>query len=209
MNKQRTKVMIGVVMSGILLSGGYAYAQGVGNLVTLPSVFPLDEGGGGWTIGTYPVMRDPDGPAWIKTLTGADGQSIVAEPGQIFHLIENLIVCPSLGWTDWHEQILTPGWDWVWQEPVPPLFYVNGQPAPGLVMVHTPGNGSVGGSVDFYFDELPPGTQVSIRKTLQYNDTTGALFVGHVQIKEYPTPEPATLGFLALSGLVFLRRARV
>ncbi len=208
MKTNKTKTVVGWMMSLILLSGGLAYAQGVGNANSLPSVFPIDVGDGGWTIGVYTVVRDPNGPAWIKTLTGPNGLPTVAQPGQTFYLLETLVVGPDLGWTDWHEHILSPGWDWVLPNPVPPMFYANGSPAPGLVTVHTPGNSATGGTIDFYFDELLPGTTVSIRKALQYNDPTGTPFEGKVVIAEYPTPEPATLGLVGLSGLLLLVRKR-
>ncbi len=208
MQTYKAKQLIGWALVVLLLSAGHGYAQGVGNVGALPSVFPIDVGGGGWTIGVYPVIRDPNGPAWIKTLTGPNGLPTVAQPGQSFHLIETLIIGPDLGWTDWHEQILSPGWDWVLPNPLPPMLYGNGSPAPGLVTVHTPGNSATGGTIDFYFDELPPGTTVTIRKVLQYNDPTGTPFEGKVVIAEYPTPEPATLGLVGLSGLLLFVRKR-
>lgn len=189
-----------------------ALAQGVGNLGSLPTQIsssqqPLT----GWSVDSgiatnpwVPVQIDPNGPQWVKTLSGPNGQPFVAVPGQTFTLQELLVVAPTLPWTDWHEDILTPGWDWV----PPSVLLANGVPAAGLTSVITPGNNVVGGSIDFYFNSLAPGTQVIIRKNLQYTGTPGVAFIGTVQVAEYPTPEPASLGLLGIGSLLVLRRRR-
>jgi hypothetical protein len=73
----------------------------------------------------------------------------------------------------------------------------------------TPSTATEGGSVWFEFDPLSPGTEIFINKTLVYKgDATGVAFDGIVHLAEYPTPEPASVSFLALGGLVVLRRRR-
>ena len=61
----RARKGIGVAVlavAGILMVSGYGYAQGVGNVGALPSVFPGNPAVGGWVIGQYGVVRDPNGP---------------------------------------------------------------------------------------------------------------------------------------------------
>lgn len=190
---------------GMLVAAGPIYAQGVGNLPALPNVFPADPDLGGWFIGQYGVVRDPNGGPWIKNLVSPTGGNVIAAPGQTFTLLESLIIAPNLPWSDWHEQILTPGWDWTG----PAVLFANGSPAPGLTVVNTPGGPTSGGTIDFYFNSLPVGTKVDIRKQLTYvGGPTGVPFDGVVRIAEYPTPEPATLGLMALGGTALLRRRR-
>jgi MYXO-CTERM domain-containing protein len=151
------------------------------------------------------VVRDPNGPKWHKTLVGdPTGAPVIAQPGQIFSLSESLYIEGNLPWMDWHEEILTPGWDWV----NPILFLANGVPASGLTVTNTPGSLTQGGTLGFDFDPLYPGTQINIRKQLQYNGPAGMVFIGHISIDQYPTPEPATAGLLALGALPLLRRRR-
>jgi hypothetical protein len=124
-------------------------------------------------------------------------------------LSEFLQVGPGPSWTDWHENILTPGWDW------------------GNVSIVTPGVvgptnlviNQAGPSVDFFFDPLPPGTNVLIRKQLHFsgqpNTTMQADFLAgnyEIRVAEYPTsvPEPTALPLvgLALAGFAMVRLRR-
>ena len=205
MKANKTMAMAVLAAAGVLMTGGFGYAQGVGNVGALPNVFPANPAVGGWIIGQYGVVRDPNGPAWIKNLTNPNGGNIIAQPGQIFTLQESLFIAGTLPWSDWHEQILTPGWDWA----PPAVFLANGSVAPGLTISHTPPGPGIGGTIDFYFSSLPPGTKVDIRKQLQYlGGATGAPFDGIVKIAEFPTPEPAAIALLALGSLVVRRRRR-
>ncbi len=205
----RTRRLIATSLVIAVVAATAAFGQGVGNLGSLPTQFQAPVPIGGWNVadatgGPIPVQLDPNGGPWIKNLTGLGGQPFSAVPGQTFFLNESLSIAPSLPWTDWHEQILNPGWDWV----APIAFLANGAPPAGLSGVHTPGNSTVGGSVDFYFNPLAVGTKIDIRKTLIYNGINGAVFTGTLQIAEFPTPEPASLGMLALGGIALLRRHR-
>jgi hypothetical protein len=210
--KIRHLILTSLVISA--LAAPAALAQGVGNLGSLPTQFQSPVPIAGWSVDSgnaaspwVPVQISPTGPQWVKTFSAPNGQPFTAFPGQTFTLQELLVIAPPLSWTDWHEHILTPGWDWV----QPTVFLANVpppglSPPPGLTTVYTPGNLSTGGTVDFYFNPLAPGTLIDIRKTLQYNGPAGAIFNGTLQIAEYPTPEPASLVMLAVGGLLVRRR---
>ena len=80
---------------------------------------------------------------------------------------------------------------------------------PGLTISHTPPGPGTGGTIDFYFNSLPVGTKVDIRKQLQYvGGATGVPFDGIVRIAEFPTPEPGAIGLMALGSLSLWRRRR-
>ncbi len=200
-----TKRLMGMmcVVAVLLATTGLAQAQGVGNLGALPSNILMQPNGGGWFIGTYGVIRDPNGPKWVKNLEGPNGGPFLAAPGQMFGLSESLYIQGNLSWMDWHEEILTPGWEWA----PPSVFLANGLPAPGLNITYTLGNSTHGGTIGFDFSPLPPGTKIDIRKQLQYvGGADGTAFFGTVQVAQYPTPEPASVGLLALGSLLALRR---
>jgi hypothetical protein len=192
-----------------------ALGQGVGPpLGGVPMNY--QQSGSGWVIpdlGTprQPVALDPAGPPWIKILGGPGGAGVFANVGDTFTIHERLVISGTLPWTDWHEQILEPGWEWV--PSAPPLdFQANGATAPGLSNVVTPGTPTQGGSIDFYFNSLAPGTDIDIFKTIAY---TGAglpvptpPFQGHIRMFEFPTPEPGTTALMAIGGLALVPRRR-
>ncbi len=205
--KQNAKLMIMAAALSAAVTAN-ALAQGVGNLPALPTSFPIN--GNSWWVtdpagGPLPVVRDPNGPAWIKKFYDPNG-AIQPTPGQIFPVFEKLLIAPPLDWSDWHEQILTPGWDWG-----PVVYMFEGQwqqqPPAGLVVINTPGTPTQGGTLDFYFNPLPPGTQLDIRKYLVYTGPQGQTFP-YIEIAQYPTPEPASMGLLAAGAALTLRRRR-
>jgi len=145
----------------------------------------------GWVVGPQEVIFDPAAGPWIKFLGAPPG------PGN-YTLIEDLIVGPGPDWTDWHEEILTPGGDWV----TGTIFDLAGNTISGLTVNVPP----VSPTIDFFFDPLPPGTQIQINKTLSWN-VAGATMP--IEVLQYPTtPEPASLALVAgaLMGMVVLRR---
>ncbi len=198
----------GVAVLAVATMTGAAYAQGVGNLPALPTTFPQLGTSPAWVIttsaGPIPVVLDPAGPKWVKHLTDPNGGLVVAQPGQVFGFSESLVVAGANPWSDWHEEILTPGWQWL----APSAVLANGLPASNLAASYLPTTTTVGGSVSFTFDPLAPGTLVDIRKQLQYVGVPGTVYIGPLEIAQYPTPEPATVGLLALGGLAALRRRR-
>lgn len=205
--KARNLTSIAVVASLLAALPASVLAQGVGNLPALPTSFDL--GPAGWQIvsaaGTpIPVVRDPNGPPWIKNLNGSGSAPLVAQPGFSAQVHEMLQVSGNLPWTDWHEDILSPGWSWV-----PVFFNVNGNPASNLQIANTPGSPIAGGSISYVFDPVLPGSTVEILKRLVFNaGIPGAVHVGSVQVAQYPTPEPASLACLALGGIMLLRKRR-
>ncbi len=128
---------------------------------------------------------------------------------------------------DWHEEILTPGWEWVLpgDDRFPTLFpadasliTLNGNPHPWQP-IPMPG-GPMPHMVWAKFPPIPPGNTLDIHKALLWVGTPGDRIWGDMQlddgvfsdesyivVREYPTPEPASialavLGALGLVGLV-------
>lgn len=206
MNAKKNVVAVRLVMVGVLLTAATGYGQGVGNLGSLPGSFIVQPPGHFEVVaptgGPIPVALNPAGPQWIKKF---ELGGLVAGPGQQFTVHEFLQVAGNLPWQDWHEQVLTPGWDWSPNS----VILANGLPAAGLTVSTTAGVVPTGGSIDYTFNSLAPGTLVDIRKILVYTGgATGVPFQGTVTIAEYPTPEPATLGLLSLASVAMLRRNR-
>jgi hypothetical protein len=183
-------------------------AQGVGNPGSLPTILPMNSSGTGWDIGiptALPVVRDPLGPAWQKILVGQNFLPVTANAGQTYYLHESLVVSGNLPWSDWHEDILTPNWDWTGAQ----ILINNSVPA-GLVVNNIPGNAGQGGSISFLFNSVAPGSVVDIYKQLTYSTNPAVPpFSSKIVVNEYPTPEPASLSLLALGGLAVLRRRAV
>ena len=175
-------------------------------LISLPAEEPI------------PVVWDPDIGPWTKELRLmlADGSPFAFHEGDAIPVVEFLTVGGSTPWTDWHEEILTPGWEWVPIDEGDTAFLgsPDGIPAPGLIVDLQPT------TIDFFFDPILPGTDIAIAKFIIFvgvdpgnpEETT----LDSVFIAEYPTvnviPEPATvtLGVLSIvaAGSALRRRLR-
>ncbi len=204
--KTKNRIMWVLVASLSLVLPQVSFAQGVGNLGSLPTNFA--QVGGGWNVGTpltpIPVVRDPNGPKWVKHFFDPNGLLPVF-PGQTFGVHESLIIAPNLPWSDWHEEILTKDWSW---SPTIQISVNGGGPPTNLNIVNIPGSPLQGGILNFYFDSLPVGTQIDIRKQLVYTGTSAGIAIPSIEVAQYPTPEPTTLGLLAIGSLAALRRRR-
>lgn len=187
----------------VILATQAVLAQGVGNVGSLPVVHTQNTPTG-WDIGPVPVVLDPSGSPWSKILTDPTGGAVQGTVGTTYTLHEQLVVSGNRPWTDWHEQIMTIGWQWQQNASI----LANGNPVGGFSAVYTPATSASGGSVDFYFNSLAPGTVVDIFKKLEFAGQVGTFNTGTIDIHEYPTPEPASIGLLAAGGLVLIRRRR-
>jgi len=165
---------------------------------TMHDFIPGLDGTGGWVVEAVPdmpieVAADADAPPWEKIFSGFPAIG----PGLGFSIHEFLIVAPgSPAWTDWHEDIVTPGWHWA---------------AGGMVMVGGPTGTSypLGGggtpSVWAFFPPAPPGTVIEIWKDIVCGAPDGC--AGSITILEHPTvPLPPAAWLLAPALLVTLRR---
>lgn len=204
---------------------GLAAAPGVGGGPDKPNTdqSPNFHGGlhtdpafdGGWTVGSptnrITITADPTAPNWIKVLQTPDPPFPVSLDTS-FNVGEFLHVGPGPAWTDWHERILTPGWGWIGGI----LTAEDGQIVGGI-LTDTNLDGLFE-AIDFFFDSLAPGNDVTIQKTIRCVELKfcdGQTVPGHgvgILIREFPTvvPEPGTLLLLAggLAGLAALRRRR-
>jgi hypothetical protein len=174
---------------------------------------------GGWQIGSdgdpADVILDPNAGPWIKNLHNANGGPVSADDTgftapQSYSLVEWIHIAGQRSWTDFHEEVITPGWN------IGGLMQISqgGEllPVPGLnVMLMDTVWPERGGAVWFTFDPLPPSTVLKLSKTLSWVGNPGVqgdLFNGVIQLAQYPTPEPASIALVALAaiGLVGCRR---
>lgn len=210
--KSRRTFQLLAATSIIVVLSPFAFGQGVGNIGSLPTMFTTTNPPTGWTVTDpaglpIPVSLDPSGPVWGKVFAGPNGGPFVQPAlGPALPVVEQLVVAGTIPWTDWHEDVIgvdasgVPDPNWTWANP---MLLVNGLPAPGLTTSLS------GGSLSFYFNPVAPGSIITIQKNLIYNGIPGTAFIGTLAIHEYPTPEPATMGMLALGGIAALRRGRI
>ena len=151
------------------------------------STLDIGSGQGGQPI---PIFYDPLAGPWQKVLG-----NFVAP----LTINEAITIAPGgPNWTDWEEQILTPGWVWAGGASLTIL-------GDGTANVTLPNQQTV----KFDFPSQGVGTTLIINKVLQWNG--GGNPTMPVTINEWPTvPEPGTIvllisGLLAL-GLGYIRR---
>ena len=177
----------------------------------------VDDGsfGSGGPIGLQSVAYDPAAGPWHKKLTGADGGDFAASDTgsgalHTFSVIEYLTVSGTTPWTDWHERIMQPGWRWLDDRASSgePVINKSGAPVPGLSISFGSPTASEGGSIDFKFDPIAPGTSIQIIKRMVFDGLDpllpGETFLGKLDVFEHPTvPEPSTEMLTLLSvGLI-------
>ena len=210
-------VTLGVAMA---LTGPSAWAISVGDgpgqgESTNHDIYAVGVGAA-WFIpappaASIPVTLDPSAAPWSKRLDLIhSGTPVEMEEWQSLPVIEFLKVDGNTPWTGWHEEILTPGWEWHSSDPLGVTVTTDLNtfplvPVPGLSFNLQPT------TLDFSFDAISPGTEIFIVKDIRFmgvdandpEERTG----DPAFISEYPIPEPTTLSLLVI-GMVLLRRER-
>jgi hypothetical protein len=198
------------------------------NLEAAPSQPPINvawnptDPPGSWTL-QLDLIVDPNGGPMEKRFEspkGATGAPILLVAMQPFPQVvwEDILILPVPGTpgvavTDWHEEIRTPGWEWVLpgDSRFPTLFPAgsslitrNGQPSPWSPIPMEPADPS---KLWVGFPPIPPNNVLDVHKALLWVGTDGnriwgdnvldngnTLSESFIAVREYPTiPEPATV----------------
>lgn len=209
-------VLLGATLAAaqVPLTAGY-------NLDLSPTSFDVPFGTDSWSV-TAGLIFHPDAPPMTKRFLSprqVTGAPILLDAQQPFpqRIDEEwgLIVGASQPVSDWHEIILTPGWEWQ-MITAAPLITRNGAPWPYTWL---PTSGPT--RIEVEFDPIFPGEVLDIHKALLWVGTPGNRIWGDgvddsgasidesgIVVLEYPTPEPATAALLALGGAFTLIRSR-
>ncbi|MAT70041.1 MAG: hypothetical protein CMJ58_11015 [Planctomycetaceae bacterium] len=203
---------------------------------------PFSGFAGQWFV-AVDLMHDPAAGPMIKRLESPHddtGQPILLDAQQRFALrIDEEFNIGSPGTAgipvsvevrDWHEEILTPGFNWVipTDATIPQVFpdgtsliTRNGAPHPYELLASP---AVLPPRLDVKFPPIYPGEVLDIHKAIEWVGTPGNRIwgdnmlddgtpfdEGEIRVWEYPTvPEPATWGLMAITTLVgvsLLRRA--
>lgn len=194
---------------------------------------PFDPTEGHWLVNEE-LIFDPTAPPMIKEFESpvfSTGQPILLDALQPlpFPIWENFLLHDgmatnpsSLPVSDWHEEILEPGWEWVlpgdsaFPDLFPPgesLITNNGEPWP-WEPIPMPSDPS---KLWVEFPPILPGEVLDIHKALLWVGTSGNRFWGDgvddmgivfnesfISVVEYPTPEPSTMVLAAIGGFALL-----
>lgn len=207
-----------VLMFTILgVVGPMAFGQGVGVgsptdtnhfLQLLPPPYlegvAIWQGGVGSLAVPVGVGLDPNGPAWTKHLQTQNGEPLASLATSI-QFWEILLVTGDETWTGWHAE-LAPGFKW----------HTGGlgifSPAPVVAIIDDLNNSlpvnyqlsESASKLDFTFPAVAPGAKVGFQFAFYRSEPTP--FVGTFEMRQYPTPEPATLILIGAAGAFITRR---
>jgi len=227
---RRTAILIGLILAFCVGPPAWAstYGNGIGseNGFAISTRHPLvsTPAGAGWLVGPQTVSADPEAGAWLKHLQS---------PGRLlgsmdtFYLLEVIKVGPGLAWTDWHEEILTPGWSWgsgtmyAYEANLSALSHsknlfgtaMGALPFNGFGAIEPISKGAISGDrIDFSFEALDPSSWVFILKSIHWTGEDGGRHLAPIRIAEYPSPVPIPSALVLLGGgligLVAIRKTR-
>lgn len=214
-------LLIAVVFFGMSRAG---WSITVGPLAgdSVQTDLGYNDTGASYVLPMTEVSWSAEGAYWLKNLLGQNRPTLTeGVAGQnTLTMIENLQVGGNTPWTDWHEVFATDGLSWT-QATI--VFAGTTTVLPGLTVQISTGGGEDmhNDNIDFFFDALPVGTQITVVKTMIWQGLdvslgTEQLGTDTIVIREYPTvstviPEPATLALLSIGGGMFgfFRRRRL
>jgi hypothetical protein len=212
MNKRQQTILAVSILGALALVSATAAAgpvetfipagQGAGS--PFVSSYAFTDENQGWTVENSfyhrtSVYLDPNAGPWHKYLETPDSGF---EVGGVYMLKEVLMVRDGgtgyTSWTDYHEQILTPGWEW-YEDPFGVAWSFTSNQS-GLTAAHKIDGKFL--NVDWTFSpQANTNTIMTITKFLRYNGE-GSPFERLV-VAEYPTatavPEPGTFALLAVA----------
>jgi PEP-CTERM motif len=208
----------------LLLTTAPAWAvrlAGSGPGTSAPIFVPFDSDNIGWTL-TEPITFDPSAPGMEKHFDSprqVTGGPILLDALQAFPIPvwENFPLIGGLPVSDWHEELLTPGWEWFVPDPGG-LITRNGVPWPSQI---NPNSDPQTLWIDF--EPIVPdplgGVVLDVHKEMVWVGTPGNRIWGDgvddsgnivdesfIRVLEFPTPEPSTLVLLGLGTLALLRK---
>jgi hypothetical protein len=199
---------------------------------------PFISAEGHWVLDAN-LIFDPKAPPMTKAFQspiGSTGGPILLDATQPFPfpIWENFFLIPpgtagapgSQAVSDWHEEIITPGWEWVlpgdprFPNLFPPgqtLITRNGAPWDSFPIPHPDGTDNPS-RVWVKFPPIEPGNILDVHKGLLWVGTLDNRIWGddptterQILVFEYPTPEPSSVALALLGGMglvVVARRLR-